>query len=119
MCLTPCTGRLIASHDIIVYKVLLKRESKLIAPFHYFEYSINEIVTKADFTENAFGEIEAGFHTVFNMDRALAYQYLLKANHYYREYVICKAIIPKGTVYIEGCDNDIVSLALKITEICH
>lgn len=119
MCLTPRTERLIALQDITVYKVLLKRESKLIAPFHYFEYNINETVYKTDFTENAFGEIEEGFHAVFNMSRALGYQYLLKANHFYREYVICKAIIPKGTVYIRGCDDDIVSLALKITEICH
>ena len=119
MCLTPSTERLIASQDIAVYKVLLKRESKLIAPFHYFEYNINEIVTKTDFTGNSFGDIEEGFHTVNNIGRALAYQHLLKTHYWHREYVICKAIIPKGTVYIKGDDEDIVSLALKITEICH
>ena len=119
MCLTPCTGRLTASHDIIVYKVLLKRKSKLIAPFYHFEYNINETVYKTDFTENAFGEIEEGFHAVFNMSRALGYQYLLESKYWNREYVICKAIIPKGTVYIKGWDDDIVSLALKIIEICH
>lgn len=119
MCLTPITERLIASQDITVYKVLLKRESKLIAPFHYFEYNINEIVTKTDFTGNSFGDIEEGFHTVNNIGRALAYQHLLQSAHWNREYVICEAIIPKGTVYIRGCDDDIVSLALKITEIRH
>lgn len=119
MCLTPHTERLTASHDIIVYKVLLKHESKLIAPFHYFEYSINETVYRTDFTESAFGEIEGGFHSVFNISYALGYQHLLKSNHWNREYVICKAIIPKGTIYIKGCNGDVVSLALKITEICH
>lgn len=119
MCLMPRTGRLIASCDIIVYKVLLKRKNQLFAPFHYFVYGINETVFRTDFTENEFGEIEKGFHATFSVDTALSYQFLLKARHPNLECVICKAIIPKGTVYIEGCDGDVASLALKITEICH
>lgn len=115
----PRTGRQTASQDIVVYKVLLKCENQLIAPFHYFEYSINETVFKTNFTETEYGEIEEGFHSVLSIDSALGYQHLLKTHYWNREYVICKAIIPKGTVYIKGCDNDIVSLALKITEICH
>ena len=124
MCLMPRTGRQTASQDIVVYKVLLKRENQLIAPFHYFEYGINETVFKTNFTETEYGEIEEGFHSVLSIGSALWYQHLLQSDHWNREYVngeyvICKAIIPKGTVYIKGCAEDIVSLALKITEICH
>jgi len=105
MCLTPTHKNvLIATRDIRCYKWLKINNSILYTPFQMepivFKNGI-AIQEVDNFSYDSIGGIRKGIHS-----------YQMGFNHAYRRRYY--SIIPKGTQYYIGSDNDLVSLKLII-----
>lgn len=109
---------LLASEDLVVYKVLedyrhnselQPEERQLITPYECFPVEIGQTYT-SEFTFNGFGDVEKGLHS---------YLYLGDAINYIKTFgggqticVIAKCLIPKGSRYYQGeFHNRKISLA--------
>ena len=110
-----------AKKDIKVFKVLELNGLFLHSPYYNKErcWAINwlyksNIQGDVSFQENLFRsmiEVSQGFHAYTSLNDA----YLKKLLN--KDYVVCEAIIPKGSRYYLGTHGDIVSNQLKITKI--
>ena len=105
MCLTPVHKNvLIATQDIRCYKWLIKRSSFLFTPFkdELIVFKNGIAVQETDnFTYDLDGDINKGIHSFQKrVDRIIGRRYY--------------SIIPKGTQYYIGDENDLVSLKLII-----
>ena len=125
MCLTVDKAKFkieTASDDIVVYKVLFKRDDTIISPYWGFiyelgkEYKTIEEIDKVPFYECY--EVYEGFHSFLTLKDAR--NELKKLQEYDScRYCCFRCIIPKGThvVYGKYCAKDaIVSEAIKVVE---
>ena len=111
MCLVIVSKKLIADKDIVCYKFLrsdIEDRNHFYPPYFSFCYKRNKlyktniITGKERFSDRTFAY--NGFHSlVCKLDRYLFDSYL---PDYYKLY---KCIIPKGSEYYLGRDEDIVS----------
>lgn len=113
MCLYPTHKRVkIAKEDIVCYKVLT---SIMKSPYRDFQYERNKMYSikllKIDKNNNDL-EINEGYHAYVSYDGA----YSSTAIMFLYDTFIFKAIIPKGSKYYLGTDNEIVSNQMIIKE---
>lgn len=110
-----------ARKDIKVFKVLELNGLFLHSPYYNKErcWAINWLYKSSmrgnvSFQENLFRsmiEVSRGFHAYTTLADASINKLLNK------DYVVCEAVIPKGSKYYLGTQGDIVSNQLKITKI--
>lgn len=124
MCLILQGSAKIADKDIFVYKVLLKYSNEIyLSPYRGAQYKIGKLYTANIRYHKRLvckvGEhpitntvIEEGLHAYTSMGTALLRAFLING-------IVFEAIIPKGTTYALGTNNDIVSTQLKLIEQCH
>ena len=127
MCLIPKQSAKIAEKDIIVYKILSKYSNgRYYSPWRGAPYEIGKLYTaNIRYYERLFYKvdeypikaivIEEGLHAY--IDRVIAE--ITVALHPGLDYFIVKAIIPRGSMYVLGTRNEIVSTQLKLIEECH
>lgn len=106
-----------ARKDIKVFKVLELNGLFLHSPYYDKDkcWAINwvyksDIRGDVSFQEDSFHsiiQVSQGFHAYVTLVNAILY----------KDYVVCEAIIPKGSRYYLGMQGDIVSNQLKITKI--
>ena len=111
----------LALKDIVVYKVLSK---ELIPPVMYrYQYILNTIHVSGmkhtfvfyDYKKIPLFSVEEGLHSFRNKSAAHALcKNLNECKDECHEYYVYKAIIPMGSYYYIGDDNDIVSDRLII-----
>ncbi len=103
---------LIAEKDLKVYKILEICYGNIVSPFQYVSYTENELKTVKEFKYHYSYDnilyIEDGLHCFSKKRSAIDLKKSLPKTF------IVECIIPKGTPYFNGVDNNIVSLALKI-----
>lgn len=106
-----------ARKDIVVYKVLRKTAlcDYLYSPVRDFRYDLNKLY-KVDSLDihydcpgSTFIKVERGLHAYSTLKRAKD-----KFDTAYPYYRVYQAIIPKGSLYIEGEDEEIVSNQLIV-----
>jgi len=124
MCLYPKAKHiLVAGKDITVYKCFFstEREGFLISPFQDTVWEIGKTKTVKSFgdeynAKRRFTKRLPKYETV-GIGRGL-HAYLLKRTAKERfGPVVARCTIPKGTPYIIGSSDDIVSLALRVDKI--
>lgn len=113
MCLTTITNKLTAKTDILVYKCLDFDGSIYCTPFRYMpvEFNNGRVELKSPLEKIGKDRVEIGIHSYFNKNNAIATSRQFHANtgtsmHY--------AIIPKGSSYYIGKDDDTASERLII-----
>lgn len=113
MCLTTITNKLTAKTDILVYKCLDFDGNIYCTPFRYMpvEFNNGRVELKSPLEKIGKDCVEIGIHSYFNKNNAIATSRLFHANvgtsmHY--------AIIPKGSSYYIGKDDDTASERLII-----
>lgn len=127
MCLITFENSKIAEEDIICYKILVKRGDTYITPFAEMDitnYVVNNKVWNDSAPEDIKTQIlldvpprkyyvigEGFIHTYKH--RYVYIADLLKQYFPEDEIVVFKCIIPAGTVYFEGNDDDYCSKSLK------
>lgn len=132
MCLlTKQTEAFIAKEDIIVYKLLLKRDNKYFTFFQGYPVKLNSLLIPAPIegdiiiNDNRYYTIEGGMiHSYAYDEFKRAAQKMLDRLIYYRTVysnvtnsVLVKAIIKKGTkFYIDTSRFEIASESLYITD---
>ena len=126
MCLIPKESAKIAEEDIVVYKLLLKcLNDTYCSPWRGASYKIGKLYTaNIRYHERLYKVndypiktkvIEEGLHTYIDYSTAvIASAFPPKPGLF-----VVKAIIPKGSIYVLGTRNQIVSTQLKLTEECH
>ena len=111
MCMVRDSVNLIAEEDIVVFKVLEVCEDGIITPFR--RKLVNQdgiMIPEKDFPSEDKDVIEEGvIHSYPNLIPDASF---LNTNEF-----LCKAIIPKGSLYIEGEYNNIASSKLIIDKI--
>lgn len=112
----------VAEEDIIIYKVLIEKDGKLVTPFYYMEYELNKLYInpeKIKFTDwkNVYFFIGEGFYHSFSM-LELAKRSCVVFDLYKVKYRIFKGIIPKGTEYYQDCglSKNYASKAIMLIE---
>lgn len=112
MCLTTITNKLTAKTDILVYKCLDFDGNIYCTPFRYMpvEFNNGRVELKSELIKIG-NCVEIGIHSYSNKNDAIATSRLFHANdgtstHY--------AIIPKGSSYYVGKDDDTASERLII-----
>ena len=128
MCLISNGGVKIADKDIVCYKIAIVVDNKaisykgMVSPFWHSPIEFDKLYTEDIFDDyttwvekNCIIDINC-FHLFTNYDTALEY-YGLRKPHTTDNMIIIKAIIPKGTPYIEGffdsCFGEFDSIATK------
>lgn len=112
MCLITNNSKpLIAKKNIAVYKIL---DKDMYSIFYGYEYKLNQLNKTHINIEKAghLFKINSGFHAYHNKIDVIDHFFKHHLNHSY--YMICKAVIPKGSEYYIGDDRDIVSNQLII-----
>ena len=107
-----CPNPKVAKEDIVVYKLLTITVNSDYpqSPFYDFEWKENVLysaplgIFKARSTADSF--IEEGFHAFYSKDGIDRRS----------KYTLYEAIIPKGSNYFIGDNNDIVADRMKITK---
>lgn len=117
MCLVKIfPGFKTAREDIKVYKILNKNRLFNIykSPYQCTPYILNKEYTSvlcdsiSHITERVF-IVEEGLHTFLNKDDAI--KHCLGGSS---SWVVCEAVIPKGSKYAIGVQNDVVSNRLIV-----
>ena len=111
----------VAEKDIVVYKVL---DHNMGSPYYGLLYPLNEkrtsILKRYDWKWEEKGykiyDVEEGLHAFTKRLAAYVKQYYLNQpdRNNLATYSVYKAIIPKGSKYYIGLDNDIASDALIV-----
>ena len=114
----------IAKTDIQVYKILKKYQSwmfkrtQYVSPYYNFKYKLNKVYNSnlcVEFLEKTNGlQIQKGLHSFINFEEANFYR--ANASLGGLPWIICKAVIPKGSFYYINEGGEIVSDKLKVTE---
>ena len=127
MCLITFENSKIAEEDIICYKILVKRGDTYITPFtetDVTDYVVNNKVWNDSVSEDIITRIFLSippkkYYVIgrgFIHTYKRSYSYIADRLQKYLsegEVVILKCIIPAGTVYFEGNDDDYCSKSLK------
>lgn len=103
---------------IVVYKIIMKTKTGFKTPFRYYpvDFIKNEYVLKSKLIKNNH-IVDEGIHAYRSLKTAVAYAYDISMNSWIRaNYIVFKAIIPKFSNYYIGCDGDIVSNKMIITD---
>lgn len=120
MCLyTKAAKPQIASEDIVCYKVLEKRSNRqLYTPFRYagvpqipYTMHANDVVDLFRTRNGKYVVESEGVHAYTDLDSAY------KASHWccvFGDPVVVRCVIPKGTAYWLGENNDIAAQTLTI-----
>lgn len=114
----------IAKTDIQVYKILKKYQSwifkrtQYVSLYHRFKYKLDKVYKSklgVKFLEEYNGlQIEEGLYSFINFEEAYFYRANVSSGSL--PWIICKAVIPKGSVYYINEDGEVVSDKLKVTE---
>lgn len=104
----------IAEEDITIYKILQvrfhNRKIQLVSPYYEMEYKIGRTYkTKMKSNPYDSNEINEGFHSFIRYSKALRET----LNVAYPN-IIVNGIIPKGSQYFLGINEDIVSNRIKL-----
>lgn len=105
---------LVASEDLVVYKVLenTTTEDLYLTPFQQTAVSIGSGRTyKSKLSFDRYGDVERGLHSFCDLEdaRALA---RIRANIFHQcRFSVCRCLIPKGSKYYVGWFNFNDSLA--------
>lgn len=106
MCLTPIHSKpFIAEEDIFCTKCLIKESNCLYTPYQKASIKFNNgiyIQLAYRFSFDTSGDIHQGIHSYYRHDI------------FYNKLIVYPCIIPKGTQYYIGSNNDLVSLKLII-----
>lgn len=129
MCLT--TKRIlpnVALKDIEVYKVFLMKDddSELVSP-HQFTHYHNDVEEITPFSKRVLSERKMGclferevgegyIHAWQDKKHAHLSAMWISLDFCHYVPIICKCVIPKGTLYFKGEKNDICAKKLKIVE---
>lgn len=103
---------------IIVYKVIVKTKNGFKTPFIYYpvDFIKNKCVLKSKLIKNDH-IVDRGIHAYRSLKTAVAHTQDMIMNSWIRaNYIVFKAIIPKFSNYYVGCDGDIVSNKMIITD---
>ena len=127
MCLIPKESAKIAEEDIVVYKLLGKcLNGAYYSPWRDAPYEIGKLYTaniryhecllnKGDEYPIKTTIIEEGLHAYIDHSTAVLTSAMVPISGLF----IVKAIIPRGSMYVLGTGNEIVSTQLKLIEECH
>lgn len=127
MCLIPKDSAKIAEEDIVVYKLLSKDlNGTYYSPWRYAPYKIGKLYTaNIRYHERLLDKgyeylikttiIEEGLHAYVDYSTAILTSMMVPISGLF----IVKAIIPRGSMYVLGTRNEIVSTQLKLIEECH
>ena len=113
MCLTSIHRNIkTAKEDIHCYKLLEVRNTHLISPYKKYRWYINKLVKLSTLNKDEYGHINEGLHAYLEN-----YSFKRKLLSYWRynPVIIYNCIIPKGSKYYLGNDDDIVSNQMMIT----
>ena len=103
----------IAREDKHVYKVLLTNGSKYITPYRQTQVIFTDDIGILSATLiNILITVTCGIHAFRNYERAMRSGAFLPDPRY--KLIICNAVIPKGTKYFIGTNDDIVAEKLII-----
>lgn len=103
---------------IIVYKIIMKTPIGFKTPFRHYpvDFIKNECVLKSKLIKYDH-IVDKGIHAYISLNTAVAHAYDITMHSWIRaHYIIFKAIIPKFSNYYIGCDGDIVSNKMIITD---
>lgn len=126
MCLIPKESAKIAEKDIVVYKVLSKYlNGAYYSPWRDAPYEIGKLYTaniryyerlshKVDEYLLKTTVIEEGLHAYIDYSTAVLTSAMVPIPGLF----VVKAIIPRGSMYVLGTRNEIVSTQLKLIEEC-
>ena len=113
--------------DIIVYKILSKYSNgRYYSPWRGAPYEIGKLYTaNIRYYERLFYKvdeypikaivIEEGLHAYIDYSTAVLTSAMVPTSRLF----VVKAIIPRGSMYVLGTGNEIVSTQLKLIEECH
>lgn len=113
MCLETTQKRAkIAKEDIHCYKIMVVKNTHIKSVYQEYRYYINKLETISKFGVRKYNwgtiEINEGLHAFLIIDKPKRLAYLYNG-------VIYNCIIPKGSKYYIGNDDDIVSNQMIIT----
>ena len=126
MCLIPKESAKIAEKDIVVYKILVKYLNGVhCSPWRDAPYEIGKLYTANIRYRLRIREglnfpirewiIEEGLHAYVDYSTAALTSVMVPISGLF----IVKAIVPRGSMYVLGTGNEIVSTQLKLIEECH
>ena len=127
MCLIPKESAKIAEKDIVVYKLLGKcLNGAYYSPWRDAPYEIGKLYIaniryhkrlshKVDEYLIKTTIIEEGLHAYIDYSTAVLTSAMVPTSGLF----VVKAIIPRGSMYVLGVGNEIVSTQLKLIEECH
>ena len=127
MCLIPKESAKIAEKDIVVYKLLSKDlNGTYYSPWRDAPYKIRKLYTaNIRYHERLLDKgyeylikttiIEEGLHAYVDYSTAILTLMMVPISGLF----IVKAIVPRGSMYVLGTGNEIVSTQLKLIEECH
>lgn len=103
---------------IIVYKIIMKTANGFKTPFRRYpvDFIKNKCVLKSKLIKTDH-VVDKGIHAYRSLNTAVAYAYDIVMHSWIRaHYIVFKAIIPRFSNYYIGCDGDIVSNKMIITD---
>lgn len=103
---------------IIVYKIIMKTRNGFKTPFRYYpvDFIKNECVLKSKLIKDGH-IVDHGIHAYRSLKTAVAHAQDMNMYGWIRaNYIVFKAIIPKFSNYYIGCEGDIVSNKMIITD---
>lgn len=126
MCLIPKESAKITEKGIVVYKILVKYLNGVhYSPWRDAPYEIGKLYTANIRYRLRIREglnfpirewiIEEGLHAYVDYSMAALTSVMVPISGLF----IVKAIVPRGSMYVLGTGNEIVSTQLKLIEECH
>lgn len=116
---------ILAEKDFKVYKVLVVTGDSILSPCHSFEWELG-VLYEEDIKVNTTGvevletKINDGFHSLRFPPICKDDSWCIGDKELFgcvTHDIVFEAIIPKGSVYFENEDGEIVSTALKLKEV--
>ena len=105
-----------ATEDIFIYKVLKKYKGEWFSPYYPKRYRKNILYkTKKFYKKTNYPDIKEGFHS-FQYDEYGKLSAINLQNLFFESREIFKAMIPKGSLYWSGLENDLCSNQIMILE---
>lgn len=107
----------IAMRDITVYKIVITKNHKYVTLFRNYEIELGKTYKGIFYGDNIIIELILSllYHAIFDgyiHSYCKLEKWMFKPHH-----TIMKCVIPRGTLYFIGDDNDIASRKLKYIEV--
>lgn len=122
MCLITLSSEQVADKDILCYKILMRRTNYFVSPYLEYRYDIPSTVE--DTTEEKYFKVMRGemvgsgfLHAFRTHIAAIHWRRVMQGREPYTSFVIAECIIPAGTRYYIGIDNDICSKKLRLVKV--